>query len=208
MKESMEDTSSMGPVMLNEDERERRGVPERIAERLLKSRTILISSSIDEETVEDVIRNLVLMEQESETEPITVYINSPGGAADCGFAIYDVLRFMRPPVTTLVTGLCASAGVIIFLGAKPERRLALPNSRFMLHEPRFLSASYGQASDLAITAKELLKMKDRYNAIVAEATGKPLEQVSKDAQRDFWLSAEEAKNYGLVAKIVHTRDEI
>lgn len=198
----------MEPVKANCPENEERGIPARITERLLKSRTILISSGIDEETVEDVIRNLVLMEQDSETEPVTLYINSPGGAADCGFAIYDILRFMKPPVTALVTGLCASAGVIIFLGAAPDQRLALPNSRFMLHEPRFLSAAYGQASDLAITAKELLKMKDRYNAIVAEATAKPLEQVSKDAQRDFWLSAEEAKAYGLVTRIVKSRDEV
>ena len=193
------------PPCAGDDER---AVPARFAERMLKSRTILLSSGIDEETVEEVLRSMVLMEQDSQTEPVTLYINSPGGAADCGFAVYDILRFMKPPVTTVVTGLCASAGVIIYLGAVPERRLALPNSRFMLHEPRFLSASYGQASDLAITAKELLKMKDRYNTIVAEATGKTLEVVSKDAQRDFWLSAEEAKDYGLVSKIVHSRDEV
>jgi ATP-dependent Clp protease protease subunit len=198
----------MEPVKANGPEKEERSVSRRLAERLLKSRTILISSGIDEDTVEDVIRNLVLMEQDSETEPITVYINSPGGAADCGFAVYDILRFMRPPVTAIVTGLCASAGVIIFLGAAPGRRLALPNSRFMLHEPRFLSAAYGEASDLAITAKELLKMKDRYNTIVAEASGKSLEQVSKDTQRDFWLSAEEAKAYGLITRIVKSRDEV
>jgi len=198
----------MDPIRLDCANGEGRPESPRITERLLKSRTILISSGIDEETVEDVIRDLVLMEQDSETEPITVYLKSPGGAADCGFAVYDVLRFTKAPVTTLVTGLCASAGVIIFLGGAPERRLALPNSRFMLHEPRFLSASYGQASDLAITARELLKMKDRYNTIVAEATSKTLEKVSKDAQRDFWLSADEAKDYGLVSRIVTSRDEI
>ena len=96
----------------------------------------------------------------------------------------------------------------MFLGAAPDRRLALPNARFMIHEPRFLSASYGQASDLAITAKELLKMKDRYNVIIAEATGKTPEQVGTDTRRDFWLSADEAKDYGLVTKIVHSRDEL
>jgi ATP-dependent Clp protease protease subunit len=198
----------MEPVKANGPEEKERGASVRLAERLLKSRTVLISSGIDEETVEEVIRDLVLMEQDSKTEPITVYINTPGGAADCGFAIYDVLRFMRPPVTAIVTGLCASAGVIVFLGAPAGRRLALPNSRFMLHEPRFLSAAYGEASDLAITAKELLKMKDRYNTIVAEASGKSLEQVSKDTQRDFWLSADEAKAYGLVTRIVKSRDEV
>jgi ATP-dependent Clp protease protease subunit len=192
----------------DEEERRERPASDRIAERLLKSRTILVSASIDEDTVEDVIRNLVLMEQDSATEPITVYLNTPGGAADCGLAIYDLLRFMKPPVTAVVTGLCASAGVIVFLGAAKDRRLALPNARFMIHEPRFLSASYGQASDLAITAKELLKMKDRYNVIIAEATGKTAEQVGTDTRRDFWLSADEAKDYGLVTKIVHSRDEL
>jgi ATP-dependent Clp protease protease subunit len=198
----------MWPVGGDSVEQEQGRPSERIAERLLKSRTVLLSASIDEETVEHVIRNLVLMEQDSETEPITLYVNTPGGAADCGLAVYDVLRFMRPPVTTVVTGLCASAGVIVFLGAAKDRRLALPNARFMIHEPRFLSASYGQASDLAITARELLKMKDRYNKIVADATDKTVEQVAKDTRRDFWLSADEAKDYGLVARIVHSRREL
>jgi len=108
----------------------------------------------------------------------------------------------------VVTGLCASAGIIVFLGADDGRRFSLPNARFMIHEPRYLSASYGQASDLAITAKELLKMKERFNAIVAEATGKTVEQLSGDTKRDFWLSADEAKNYGLVSKIIHSRDEL
>lgn len=168
----------------------------------------MISASIDEETVEDVIRNLVLMEQDSETQPVTVYINTPGGAADSGLAVYDLFRFAKVPVTTVVTGLCASAGIIVFLGADDGRRFSLPNARFMIHEPRYLSASYGQASDLAITAKELLKMKERFNAIVAEATGKTVEQLSGDTKRDFWLSADEAKNYGLVSKIIHSRDEL
>lgn len=168
----------------------------------------MISSSIDEETVEDLIRNLVLMEQDSVTEPITVYINTPGGAADCGLAIHDLLQFTKAPVRAVVTGLCASAGIVVFLGADKERRLSLPNSRFMIHEPRYLSASYGQASDLAITAKELLKMKERFNAIVAEATGKTLHEVGNQTRRDFWLSADEAKDYGLVSRIIHSRDEI
>jgi ATP-dependent Clp protease protease subunit len=168
----------------------------------------MISSSIDEETVADVIRNLVLMEQESETKPITVYINTPGGAADCGLAVHDLFQFTKAPITAVVTGLCASAGIVVFLGADKERRLSLPNSRFMIHEPRYLSASYGQASDLAITAKELLKMKDRFNSIVAEATGKTVEQIAGDTKRDFWLSADEAKDYGLVSRIIRSRSEI
>jgi ATP-dependent Clp protease protease subunit len=198
----------MWPVRLHAAEANSQGSSERIAERLLRSRTIMISSGIEEETVENVIRDLVLMEQDNATEPVTVYINTPGGAADCGLAIYDLFRFTRLPVTAVVTGLCASAGVIVFLGAREGRRMALPNARFMIHEPRFLSASYGQASDLAITAKELLKMKEHFNTIVAEATGKTVDRVTKDTRRDFWLSAEEAKDYGLISRVIHSRDEL
>jgi len=205
---STEGPSPMWPVKLNCADQNERPRSERIAERMLRSRTIMISSGIDEETVEDVIRNIVLMEQDSATEPVTVYINTPGGAADCGLAIHDLFQFARVPITAVVTGLCASAGIVVFLGADKGRRFSLPNSRFMIHEPRYLSASYGQASDLAITAKELLKMKERFNAIVAEATGKTIDSVGNQTKRDFWLSSEEAKDYGLVTTIINSRDEL
>lgn len=191
-----------------EDEKKEEKPEEKILERLLRSRTILISSAIDEMTVDKVIKNLVLMEEDDPDKPISVYINSPGGGADSGFAIYDMLRFVRPKVRTICTGICASSGVIIFLGGDKGMRLSLPNSRFLIHEPRVLSAAYGLAADLAITAKELLKIKDRFNAIVAEATGKEAEAIAKDVKRDFWLSAEEAMKYGLVDRIVTTREEI
>ena len=148
------------------------------------------------------------MEQEDAEKPIDVYINSPGGGADSGFAIYDMFRFIKPPVRTIVSGICASAAVIIFLGGKPGSRFSLPNSRFMLHEPRYLSTAYGQASDLAIVAKELLRMKDRYNRIVAEATGKPLDKITDDSKRDFWLDSQEALEYGLVNKIIARNSDI
>lgn len=180
----------------------------RITERLIQNRTILISTDINDEVVDRVIKNLILMEQEDANKPVDVYINSPGGGADSGFAIYDMFRFIKPPVRTIVSGICASAAVIIFLGGRPGSRFALTNSRFMLHEPRYLSTAYGQASDLAIVAKELLRMKDRYNGIVAEATGKPLDKITEDSKRDFWLDAQEAFKYGLVNKIVTKNDEI
>lgn len=180
----------------------------RITERLIQNRTILISTDINDEVVDRVIKNLILMEQEDANKPVDVYINSPGGGADSGFAIYDMFRFIKPPVRTIVSGICASAAVIIFLGGRPGSRFALPNSRFMLHEPRYLSTAYGQASDLAIVAKELLRMKDRYNGIVAEATGKPLDKITEDSKRDFWLDAKEALEYGLVNKVVTKNDEI
>jgi ATP-dependent Clp protease, protease subunit len=180
----------------------------RMVERLIQNRTVLISTEINDEVVDRIFKNLILMEQEDASKPIDVYINSPGGGADSGFAIYDMFRFIKPPVRTIVSGICASAAVIIFLGGRPGSRYSLPNSRFMLHEPRYLSTAYGQASDLAIVAKELLRMKDRYNKIVADATGKPLDKITDDSKRDFWLDSQEALDYGLVNKIIAKNDEI
>ena len=181
---------------------------ERLDERMIKSRTILISSEISNTLVDRIIKNLVVMEEENSEKMITVYINSPGGGADSGFAIYDMLRFVKPPVRTVCSGMCASAGIVIFLAGEENERLSLPNSRFMIHEPRYMSTAYGRASDIAIMARELLKLKDRYNTIVAEATGKTMEEVAKDVQRDFWLSPGEAVEYGLVDRIINSRDEL
>lgn len=178
----------------------------KLVERLIKERTILISRAINEATAERVMGSLILMEQEDSEKPITVFINSPGGAADSGFAIYDILRFVKPQVRTVCSGLCASAAIMIFLAADKGRRYSLPSSRFLLHQP--FTSAFGQATDLEITAKEVLKLKDRFNAIVAEATGKSVEQISEDASRDFWLSAEEATEYHLVDKVISSRSEI
>ncbi len=181
---------------------------ERLDERMIKSRTILISTEISSDLVDKVIKHLVVMEEEDKEKPISVYINSPGGGADSGFAIYDMLRFVKPSIRTICSGMCASAGVIIFLAGGKGERLSLPNSRFMIHEPRYLSTAYGQASDIAIIAKELIKLKDRYNTIIAEATGKSVEQIAKDVQRDFWLSPTESVEYGLVDRVINSRDEL
>jgi len=189
-----------------QEEERRERVEERLVERLMKRRTILISRAIDEATAERVIASVILMEEDDPEKPITVYINSPGGAADSGFAIYDVLRFARPQVRTVCSGLCASAALIVYLAAEKGQRYALPNSRFLLHQP--FTSAWGQATDLQITAKEILKLKDRFNAIVAEATGKSVEQIAKDANRDFWLSAKEALDYNLADKIITSRTEI
>lgn len=190
---------------LQEEERKER-IEDRLVERLIGRRTLLISRAINDVTAERVIASLVLMEEEDPEEPITVYINSPGGAADSGFAIYDVLRFVRPQVRIVCSGLCASAALIIFLAGDKGHRYSLPNSRFLLHQP--FTSAWGQATDLQITAKEILKLKDRFNSIVAEATEKTVEQISEDANRDFWLSAKEALDYKLVDKIIASRAEI
>lgn len=192
-------------IQEGEGERTER-IEDKLVERLIRKRTILISRAISDVTAERVIASLILMEEEDPAKPITVYINSPGGAADSGFAIYDVLRFMRPQVRTVCSGLCASAAIVVFLAADQGQRYSLPNSRFLLHQP--FTSAWGQATDLQITAKQILKLKDRFNLIVAEATGKTVEQISEDANRDFWLSAQEALEYRIVDKIIASRMEI
>lgn len=195
----------MNWIQENEEEQRER-VEEKLVEKLLRKRDVLISRAINDVTAERVIASLILMEEEDAKKPITVFINSPGGAADSGFAIYDVMRFVRPPIRTVCSGLCASAAILIFLAGEKEQRYSLPNSRFLLHQP--FTSAWGQATDLQITAKEVLKLKDRFNSIVAEATGKTVEQISEDANRDFWLSAKEAQDYRLVNKIITSRKEM
>ena len=174
--------------------------------RLLKARTILISEVVTDKLAKNVQAQAFIMNDDDANKPITVYINSPGGSADSGFAIYDTLRFVKPPIRTIVAGLCASAAVVIYLAAPKERRFATPNSRFLLHQPS--TRVLGSASDLAIGAEEIVKLRERYNAIVAAETGKTLEGVTKDADRDFWLSPEQAKQYGLVGKVAKSLSEI
>jgi ATP-dependent Clp protease protease subunit len=189
-----------------EHEEDREGLGRRVEERLLKSRTIILSQPIDDQIARKVIAQLIVLESEDPQKEITLVVNSPGGSADSGFAIYDMARFVSPPVRTICSGLCASAAVIIYLAAPKGKRLSLPNSRFLIHQPS--TAAYGTASDIAITAKEILALKQRYNEIVAHETGKSREQIDKDANRDFWLSAEEAKAYGLVDRIVEKRGDV
>ena len=175
----------------------------RMDSRLLKSRTIILSQPIDDDIARKVITQLVLMEEDDPAKEITMIVNSPGGSADSGFAIFDMARFVSPPVKSICSGLCASAAVIIYLAADKGMRLATPNARFLLHQPS--SAATGAASDIAITAREIINLRIRYNEIVAAETGKTRELIDKDANRDFWLSADEAKTYGLVDRIVARR---
>ena len=189
------------------DEEESRGEEdEKLSEKVLKTRTILVSEPISEELARTVYQQILVLEAESVEKPITVLINSPGGEADSGFGIYDMLRFTAAPVRTIVAGLCASAAVMVFLAGAKGQRLATPNSRFLLHQPS--SQSFGQAADLKIASEEIVKLRGRYNRIVAEVTGKNLDQINHDADRDFWLNAPEALEYGLVDRVVGKRAEI
>ena len=177
-----------------------------IDKELLESRTIIISQGIDSQLARNIYSRLILLEKDNAEKPINIIVNSPGGSADSGFGIFDMLRFVKPPVVTLTAGLCASAAVIIFLAGEKDKRFALPNSRFLIHQPS--TSAVGPAADLEITAKEILKMRDQFNIIIARETGRDLKKVTTDTNRDFWLSAKEAVDYGLVSKIVKTRDEI
>jgi ATP-dependent Clp protease protease subunit len=187
----------------DEDEKEDRGS---LLRRLLKTRSILAHGVVTDTMARKIQTQLILMQQDDDKAPITVYVNSPGGSADSGFAIYDALRFFRPPVRTVVAGLCASAAVMIYLAAPRERRFSLPNSRFLLHQPSTMAM--GSASDLQINAEEIVKLRERYNQIVGRETGKTMEQVTQDADRDFWLSPEEAHKYGLVGKVIKSYAEL
>jgi ATP-dependent Clp protease protease subunit len=187
----------------DDEEKEDRGG---LLRRLMKTRSILASEVVTDRLARKIQTQLILMQQDDEKAPITVYINSPGGSADSGFAIYDALRFYKPPVRTVVTGLCASAAVMIYLASPRERRFSLPNSRFLLHQPSTMAV--GSASDLRINAEEIVKLRERYNQIVARETGKTADQVTQDADRDFWLSPEDAHKYGLVGKIIKSYAEL
>ena len=173
---------------------------------LFDARTLLLSGPVDDKMLRDATVRCLAMEQKDAKAPITVFINSPGGSADAGFAIYDLLRFIAPPVSTVVNGLCASAGILIHLAADKKRRFCMPESRFMIHQPSTMGR--GQASDLDITAKEILKLRDRYNRIIADACNKKPEDVLESAHRDFWLDAGQALEYGLVHKVISARSEL
>ncbi len=180
--------------------------PDPFMEKFLKTRTILISGEIDKDLAEKTVRQLILLEAMSEEDPIRVFIDSPGGDADAGFAIFDMLRFVKPPVWTIGMGLVASAASIIALAAPKERRVGLPNSHYLIHQP--LSGMRGVASEIEIHARELDKMKKRINELYAKETGLSVEQVQKDTDRDYWMNADEAVKYGLLSKVVKTRKEL
>jgi ATP-dependent Clp protease protease subunit len=177
-----------------------------IERELLKTRTIILSQGIDSSLAKSIFSRLVLLERESKTDPISVIINSQGGSADSGFGIYDMLRFIEPPVITITAGLCASAAIIVFLAGDKDKRLSLPNSRFLIHQPS--TSAVGPASDLEITANQILKIRDQFNLIIASETGQDVKKITEDANRDFWMTAQEAVKYGLVSKIITQRDEL
>lgn len=172
---------------------------------LRKQRTIIVSEPVTPKLTQRFSTQILWLDSLG-ADPIKVFINTPGGSADDGFAIHDLIRFVRAPVFTISFGLNASAGTLILLGAPKERRLGLPNSRLMIHQPS--GGSRGRASDIEITAEEILKLRQKANELIAAETGKKLEDVERDTDRDCWLSAEEAKQYGLISRIIGNAKDI
>lgn len=196
---------------LNEDDKDKEKKPEPKSDnlelKLLESRTIIVEGPVNDKMYRAVVARLLYLEQKDPVAEITVFVNSPGGSADSGFGIYDAMKFLTCSVRTICNGLCASAGVLIYLGGSKGRRFSLPNSRFLLHQPS--TSAMGQASDMEITAQEILRTRKRYAAIVANEIGlSTAEKVQIDSNRDFWLSAEEALKYGLCDKVAVTRADV
>lgn len=181
------------------------GQSDPLMNKFIKTRQIILSGEINKPLAEKVIRQLLVLESDSD-EPIRVFIDSPGGDADAGYAIFDMIRFVNAPVYTIGMGLVASAGSIILLAAPKERRFGLPNSHYLIHQP--LSGIKGVATEIEIHALELEKMRVRINELISAETGKKVDQVSKDTDRDFWMNATEAKDYGLVSKVIASRKDL
>ncbi len=185
------------------DDNERAG--DMLVQKMLKTRTILVSGEINKGLAERVVRQLLLLEDAAD-DPVRVFIDSPGGDADAGYAIFDVMRFITPRVYTIGMGLVASAGALILLAAEKDYRFGLPNSHYLIHQP--ISGMLGVATDIEIHAREIERTRERINKLISEETGQELSKVEKDTDRDYWMGAEEAKDYGLISRIVKNRAEV
>lgn len=194
-------------MIYNEEDEKKKSTPkpDALAEKFLKTRQILLSGEINKELAQTVNKQLLLLESDG-TKPIYIYIDSPGGDVSAGFAIFDMIRFVNAPVVLIGNGLIASAAALILLAVPKERRLGMPHSSYLIHQP--LSEMRGVATDLQIQAEEMAKTRALLNKIIAEQTGKDEKQVKKDTERDYWLTAGEALEYGLISKVISSRKEL
>jgi ATP-dependent Clp protease, protease subunit len=191
-------TNSIVPMVV-----EQSGLGERafdIYSRLLRERIVFLGSAIDDTVADSIVAQLLFLEAEDPEKDIQLYINSPGGSVYAGMAIYDTMQQIRPDVVTICYGLAASMGAFLLSGGTQGKRMALPSSRIMIHQP--LGGAQGQAVDIAIQAKEILYIKNKLNRLIAEHSGQPLETIAVDTERDFYMSAEEAKAYGLIDRTI------
>lgn len=174
-------------------------------EKLFKSRAITVFGTIDDTLAQGVTEKLLALAAENE-DPVTLFISSPGGHVESGDVVYDMIKFIMPEVKVVGTGWVASAATTIFLAADMKNRFCLPNTRFLVHQP--LGGARGDATDIAIQADQIVKMRARINKLIAEETGQPLKRVAKDTDRDYWMNVEEAIDYGIVSKVVRSAAEI
>lgn len=174
-----------------------------IYSRLLKERIIFLGSEVNDITANLIVAQLLFLEAEDPNKDIQLYINSPGGSVSAGFAIYDTMQFVKPDVSTICIGMAASMGAFLLTAGAKGKRFALPNADIMIHQP--LGGTQGQAEDIRIQAEKIIEIRERINKILADRTGQPLEKISKDTDRDYYMTAQEAKEYGIIDEVISSR---
>ena len=197
------DTQALGmvPMVIEQSGRGERAYD--IYSRLLKERVVFLVGPVNDQSANLVVAQLLFLESENPEKDISFYINSPGGSVSAGMSIYDTMNFIKPAVSTLCMGMAASMGAFLLAAGEKGKRFSLPNSRVMIHQP--LGGAQGQATDIEIHARDILRTKDQMNRILAERTGQPLDKVKSDTERDYFLTADEAKDYGLVDQVIAKR---
>ncbi|HOM02764.1 MAG TPA: ATP-dependent Clp endopeptidase proteolytic subunit ClpP [Acetivibrio sp.] len=192
---------SLVPIVVEQTNRGERSYD--IYSRLLKDRIIVLSDEVNDVTASLVVAQMLFLEAEDPDKDIQLYINSPGGSVTAGFAIYDTMQYVKPDVSTICIGMAASMGAFLLAAGAKGKRFALPNSEIMIHQP--LGGARGQATDIKIHAEQIIKIKNKLNRILSERTGQPFEKVERDTERDYFMSAEEAKAYGIVDEVMERR---
>lgn len=195
------DIMSLVPVVVEQTNRGERSYD--IYSRLLKDRIIVLSDEVNDVTASLVVAQLLFLEAEDPDKDIQLYINSPGGSVTSGFAIFDTMQYVKPDVSTICIGMAASMGAFLLAAGTKGKRFALPNSEIMIHQP--LGGARGQATDIKIHAEQIIKIKNKINKILSERTGQPFEKIERDTERDFFMSAEEAKTYGIIDEVMERR---
>ncbi len=197
------DTQGLGmvPMVIEQSGRGERSYD--IYSRLLKERVIFLVGPVNDYVANLVVAQLLFLESENPDKDISFYINSPGGSVSAGMAIYDTMNFIKPEVSTLCTGMAASMGAFLLAAGAKGKRFSLPNSKIMIHQPS--GGSQGQATEIEIQAREILKTREQLNKILAECTGQPLERIERDTERDYYMSAQETKEYGLIDQVISKR---
>ena len=205
MRNGSQDTHSLGyvPIVIEQSGRGERSFD--IYSRLLKERVVFLVGEVNDQTANLVVAQLLFLESENPDKDISLYINSPGGSVTAGMSIYDTMQFIKPDVSTMCLGFAASMGAFLLAAGAKGKRYSLPNSKIMIHQ--VLGGAHGQATDIEIHARDILRTKEQMNRILAERTGQPLEKVQNDTERDYFMTADEAKDYGLVDQVIARRGE-